>query len=262
MAIVRGVRKMVKSIFLQDGEEIFVDDEDYERVNQHTWHKSFSGNHRMIMNNDSKHLPNFILEKSFQMIKNNDFTRKNLTTEGNKVRWQKARFNNSSKYKGVSWDKKSNKWYAKIRIGEKVKGLGRYIDEDKAAMVYNSAVNEYWDGHGYLNIIGEDNRTKERNYKTHKNQLNKRTNKKKLRGIKIFKNRYYVRINYSKREYSLGAYDDLYKARLVYNKVAMYLHNNDAIINDVPMTDELKEFISNWEIPGRIKALKEGAENE
>ena len=71
-----------------------------------------------------------------------------------------------------------------------------------------------------------------------------------------------MRINYSKREYSLGAYDDLYKARLVYNKVAMYLHNNDAIINDVPMTDELKEFISNWEIPGRIKALKEGAENE
>lgn len=124
----------------------------------------------------------------------------------------------------------------------KVKGLGRYIDEDKAAMVYNSAVNEYWDGHGYLNIIGEDNRTKERNYKTHKNQLNKRTNKKKLRGIKIFKNRYYVRINYSKREYSLGAYDDLYKARLVYNKVAMYLHNNDAIINDVPMTDELKRI--------------------
>ena len=28
MAIVRGVRKMVKSIFLQDGEEIFVDDDD------------------------------------------------------------------------------------------------------------------------------------------------------------------------------------------------------------------------------------------
>lgn len=26
---------MVKSIFLQDGEEIFVDDEDYERVNQY-----------------------------------------------------------------------------------------------------------------------------------------------------------------------------------------------------------------------------------
>ena len=39
---------MVKSIFLQDGEEIFVDDEDYERVNQHTWFKDYSDNTRMI----------------------------------------------------------------------------------------------------------------------------------------------------------------------------------------------------------------------
>ncbi|WP_227490129.1 hypothetical protein [Staphylococcus aureus] len=70
---------MVKSIFLQDGEEILVDDEDYERVNQHIWGKAFYGNHRAIMNSNSEHLPNFILKKSFQKIKNNDFTRKNLT---------------------------------------------------------------------------------------------------------------------------------------------------------------------------------------
>ncbi|MDT3947080.1 hypothetical protein RPM15_12220 [Staphylococcus aureus] len=57
---------MVKSVFLQDGEEIFVDDEDFERVNQHIWHKSFNGNHRMIMNNDSKHLNTFILQKVFK----------------------------------------------------------------------------------------------------------------------------------------------------------------------------------------------------
>lgn len=253
---------MVKSIFLQDGEEIFIDDEDYERVNQHIWHKSFNGNHRMIMNNDSKHLANFILKKSFQMIKNNDFTRKNLTTNGNASRWQKARFNNSSKYKGVSWDKESNKWYAKIRIGEKVRSLGRYNDENKAAMAYNNAVNEYWDGQGYLNIIGKDNRNKERNYKTYKNQLNKRTNKKKLRGIKKINNKYYVRLNYSKSEYSLGNYDDLNRARLVYNKCVFYLYGEDAILNDVPMTDELKEFISNWEMPDKIKALKEGGEND
>ncbi|EOA9895939.1 AP2 domain-containing protein [Staphylococcus aureus] len=247
---------MVKSVFLQDGEEIFVDDEDFERVNQHIWHKSFNGNHRMIMNNDSKHLNTFILQKSFQMIKNNDFTRKNLTTDGNRVRWQKARCNSSSKYKGVSWDKKSNKWYAKIRIGGKLRSLGRYDDEDKAAMAYNNAVNKYWDGHGYQNIIGEDNRTKERKYKTYKNQLNHRTNKKNLRGIRKNKDKYYVRIKYSKSEYSLGGYDDLNKARLVYNKCSLYLHGSDAILNDVPMTDELKEFISNWEIPDKIKALK------
>lgn len=253
---------MVKSIFLQDGEEIFVDDEDYERVNQHTWHKYFKGNSKMITNSDNKHLNSFILKKSFQMIKNNDFTRKNLTTEGNKARWQKARFNNSSKYKGVSWDKKRNKWYAKIRIGEKTKNLGYYIDEDEAAIAYNRAVNEYWDGHGYLNIIGEDNRAKVRNYKTYKNQFKKRTDKKNLRGIQKINDRHYVRIIYFKNICSLGGYDDLNKARLVYNKCLLYLYGSDSILNDVTMTDELKEFISNWEIPNKIKALKEGADDE
>ncbi|MEJ7378713.1 AP2 domain-containing protein, partial [Staphylococcus epidermidis] len=41
-----------------------------------------------------------------------------------------------------------------------------------------------------------------------------------------------------------------------------YLYGSDAILNDVPMTDELKEFITNWEIPDKIKALKEGADDE
>lgn len=64
---------MVKSIFLQDGEEIFVDDEDYERVNQHTWFKDYSDNTRMIgtILPDRKRvsLTNFIKEKSFQKEK-------------------------------------------------------------------------------------------------------------------------------------------------------------------------------------------------
>ncbi|WP_172844590.1 AP2 domain-containing protein [Staphylococcus aureus] len=247
---------MVKSIFLQDGEEILVDDEDYERVNQHTWHKAFKDNYRMIVNSDKKHLPDFILKKSFQKIKNNDFTRKNLTTEGNKTRWSKAKCNNSSKYKGVSWDKKNNNWYACIAVDKKTKNLGHFVNEDEAAKAYNNAVNEYWGGVGYLNIIGEDNRLKKRNYKTNIKQLKRGTDKNNLRGINKIKHRYYSKIFYSGNYIALGGYDNLNKARLVYNKCSSYLHGSDAILNDVPMTDELKEFISNWEVPDKIKALK------
>ena len=253
---------MVKSIFLQDGEEILVDDEDYERVNQHIWGKAFYGNHRAIMNSNSEHLPNFILKKSFQKIKNNDFTRKNLTTEGNKARWSKANSNNSSKYKGVSWRKQKNRWYACISVDKKTKGLGFYIDEDQAAKAYNKAVYDYWSGVGYVNIIGKDNRVKKRNYKTNKKTKKRRTNSKNLRGIIRIKNRYCAKIVYSGKQIYSVRYDDLNKARLVYNKCSLYLHGPDAILNDVPMTDELKEFISNWEIPDKIKALKEGAEND
>ena len=36
----------------------------------------------------------------------------------------------------------------------------------------------------------------------------------------------------------------------------IFIYMVQVILNDVPMTDELKEFISNWEIPDKIKALK------
>ncbi|HHM4024140.1 TPA: AP2 domain-containing protein, partial [Staphylococcus aureus] len=64
---------MVKSIFLQDGEEIFVDDEDYERVNQYIWTKSYVDNVRRIHTNPlNVSLSGFVLENGFQKIKNND----------------------------------------------------------------------------------------------------------------------------------------------------------------------------------------------
>ena len=248
---------MVKSIYLQDGEEIFVDDEDYKRVSQHVWHKSFNGNHRMIMNNKSQHLQSYLIKGCFQKEKNNDFTRTNLTTKGNKSIWQKAKFNNSSRYKGVSWANDRNKWFVKMRIDGKTKNLGHYTSEDEAGRVYNEAVMKFRNGHGYLNIIGEDNRMDERDYKTHKGQLKVRSNKNNLRGIRFRGKKAYPRIIYKNKEVSLGGYEKTDKACLVYNKCVLYLYGDDAILNDIPMTDELKEFISNWEIPDKIKALKE-----
>ncbi|KDP54382.1 hypothetical protein CO86_2496 [Staphylococcus aureus subsp. aureus CO-86] len=61
---------MVKSIFLQDGEEIFVDDEDYERVNQYIWTKSYVDNVRRIHTKTlNVSLSGFVLENGFQKIK-------------------------------------------------------------------------------------------------------------------------------------------------------------------------------------------------
>jgi hypothetical protein len=42
----------------------------------------------------------------------------------------------SSKYKGVSWDKKSNKWAAYITINSKSKYLGYFTSEEEAYDVY------------------------------------------------------------------------------------------------------------------------------
>ena len=261
---------MVKSIFLQDGEEIFVDDEDYERVNQHTWFKRYSKNTRNIhtrigVEKSEILLTTFIQSGSFQKIKNNDFTRSNLTTKGNSSKWQKPKFNNSSKYKGVHWHKCSNKWISRIKVEGKFKYLGLFETEDLAASAYNEAVDEYWDGEGFKNILGEDLR-KVRDYFPHKNNKNTRkSNKFGYRGVGSRSNmpsKFYASKKIDGKKYYTKYFDSTEKAALAYNKIVLYLYGDDAILNNIPMTDELKEFISNWEIPDKIKALKEGAENE
>jgi hypothetical protein len=48
-----------------------------------------------------------------------------------------------SKYKGVSWHKKNNKWIARITINGKRKHLGSFTDEYEAHLTYQKALNEH-----------------------------------------------------------------------------------------------------------------------
>ena len=248
---------MVKSIYLQDGEEIFVDDEDYERVSQHTWYKNFNVNSRNIINMESILLATFILKGSFQVVKNNDFTRSNLTTKGSKNRYMRAKTNNISKYKGVTWLKRDKKWRVIIKVEGKNKYLGCFDNEDDAARVYNQAVLDYWDGDGFINVIGEDNRVPIREYKKNQNIRRGITGYRCVSKDKRRKNTFISEIFFNKCRHYLGVFRSKHQAALAYNKCAIYLHGDDAILNDVPITDELKEFIDNWEIPEKIKQLKD-----
>jgi hypothetical protein len=49
----------------------------------------------------------------------------------------------TSKYTGVIWDKRINKWKANIRIKQKLKYLGTFKNEIKAANAYKKALKEY-----------------------------------------------------------------------------------------------------------------------
>mgnify|MGYP003640918771 CR=1 FL=1 len=48
----------------------------------------------------------------------------------------------TSEFTGVCWYKPSSKWLAQIRINGKVKHIGYYTDELKAAKAYNSALKQ------------------------------------------------------------------------------------------------------------------------
>ena len=61
--------------------------------------------------------------------------------------------NSSSKYIGVCFNKKHNKWQSYITVNKKQIKLGYFENENDAAKARNKATLKYFGEHGNLNII-------------------------------------------------------------------------------------------------------------
>lgn len=59
----------------------------------------------------------------------------------------------TSKFKGVKWDKNTQKWQAKIKADGRAHDLGRFDDEVEAALAYNEAAKQYHGEFAYLNDV-------------------------------------------------------------------------------------------------------------
>jgi len=58
----------------------------------------------------------------------------------------------SSKYKGVSWDKKENKWRSRITYKGVFKHIGYYENEEEAARAYDQAALKFFGEDTFLNF--------------------------------------------------------------------------------------------------------------
>jgi hypothetical protein len=61
--------------------------------------------------------------------------------------------NRTSKYKGVAWHKKFSRWVAYIKIGQKLKHLGGFTNEEEAGLAYNMKATEHFGEFAKLNVI-------------------------------------------------------------------------------------------------------------
>lgn len=59
----------------------------------------------------------------------------------------------SSRYKGVTWNKRNSKWVSRICKDGKTKFIGHYIDEVDAAKAYNKFAKEFFGEHCWLNDV-------------------------------------------------------------------------------------------------------------
>ena len=147
----------MKKILLTQNKYAFVDDEDFENLNQYKWRyrlgyavrttlaKESSRDqrrdirmHRQIMNCDDNLEVDHIDGNALNNIRSNLRT----CTHGQNMSNRKSSNVSQSKYLGVSWHKGNKMWQANISSDGKQKNLCYSVDEIECAKAYDKAAKE------------------------------------------------------------------------------------------------------------------------
>lgn len=159
----------MKEIKLKRGKVAFVDDEDFEFINQWEWGYMKSGNtfyairnertgknkyklismHRVIMGTPKGMEVDHVNHDGLFNIKIN---LKNCTHKEN-MRNISVYKNNSSGAKGVYWHARQRKWRAQININGKRSTVDAYANKIDATIAYNEAAKKHYGEFASLNRV-------------------------------------------------------------------------------------------------------------
>lgn len=168
----------MKEIPLTKGRVALVDDEDYEWLSQYRWITRLQGPHKIpyacrtvrVLEDGIKKSISINMHREILGLSRGDNLhgdhinhdtldnqRHNLriaTSSQNQGNAQKHKIK-SSRYKGVAWAPKYNKWVAYICAHGKYKHLGYYDTPELAADAYNAAALEVFGEFAHLNTIAQ-----------------------------------------------------------------------------------------------------------
>jgi hypothetical protein len=159
---------LVKQIELSHGKFALVDDDDFERINQNKWKFNNRGYavrlthqnkkwkthsmHRVILNAEDGQI---VDHKNGDRLDNRKENLRIASPSQNC--WNsKLCINNTSGYKGVSLEKKTGKWNARIHINNKKIHLGAFENKHDAARMYNFWAIDLFGEFAQLNVITEE----------------------------------------------------------------------------------------------------------
>lgn len=144
----------MKVILLSNGESTLVSDEDWLWLCPYNWYSrsgyataSISGKHMdmhlMIAERMNLDCSNDIDHEDRDRLNNQRLNLRPATRSQNQGNTD-LRSSNTSGHKGVTYDKKRQKWVAQITINGKNKGLGHHVTAELAAQAYNNAAKLYF----------------------------------------------------------------------------------------------------------------------
>jgi hypothetical protein len=163
----------MQKIKLTQDQYALVDNEDYTELSNYNWYASFDidiKGYYATRVDYSKDKPERILMHRFVMnvLKGEYIDHKNHKTLDNRKQNlricscsqnamnRKGCKNTSSKFKGVTWDKKSNKWHVQIFVKGKQKYLGLFELEIEGAKIYNKYAKKYFGNYVFLNDVKQE----------------------------------------------------------------------------------------------------------
>ena len=165
----------MRRIPLTKGKEALVDDADYEYLMQWKWYPVNSGSGHKLYACRNRRMVNYTYERgTCKMHKVEarrmglpycrvdhwngdglDNRRRNLRPATNSLNLANRgpQANNTSGYKGVTWDRERQKWMAQIAIQGRHIFLGRFDDKCEAAQAYNEAASKHFGAFAVLNPV-------------------------------------------------------------------------------------------------------------
>jgi hypothetical protein len=146
---------MTQKIQLSRGMTALVDDEDFERISQWKWYaikcmNLYYGARNSSRTEGKKHIilmHRSVFEYHYGSISigleidhisgdTTDNQTKNLRAVTHRENLQNIHSKKSSRFPGVSWSKKDNRWVSHIGINGKLKYLGAFTEESLASEAY------------------------------------------------------------------------------------------------------------------------------
>lgn len=143
----------------------FVDEDDYEKLNQYRWHTDNKGYvvrrvrkngkklviymHRIVANTPD----GLVTDHINGLVTDNRKENLRVCTDAENKRNRGRSRANKTEFKGAYWQKQIGRWYSRIQLDGKSIYLGTFSTAQEAAQAYNEAAKKYHGEFAYANPI-------------------------------------------------------------------------------------------------------------